>query len=123
MDIYNSGVENAPGVVKTLLGNERFQIDITRANGTVLMAGLEMKNAVVVKTIEGEIEDPTIVMEAEEEAIVKVYASDDPVAVFQQAREQGEISIRGTTFTAKLKVSAALSSTPALSFFASLIGK
>lgn len=123
VEIYNSGVENAPGVVKTLLGDERIQVEIARANGTALMAGLETKNAVIVKTIEGEIEDPTIVVEAKEEAITRVYESEDPVAAFQEAKDQGEIAVRGTTFTSKLKVSAALASTPALRFFASLIGK
>jgi len=87
------------------------------------MAGLETKNAVIVKTIEGEIEDPTIVLEAEEVAIARVYESDDPVTAFQEAKNQGEISIRGTTFTARLKLTAALSSTTTLRFFASLIGK
>jgi pectin methylesterase-like acyl-CoA thioesterase len=123
VDIYNSGVENAPGVVKTLLGDERIQVEIARADGTFLMAGLETKNAVIVGTIEGEIENPTIVVEAEEEAITRVYESDDPVAAFQEAKDQGKISVRGTTFTSKLKVTAALASTPALRFFASLIGK
>ena len=123
VDIYNSGVENAPGVVKTLLGDERIQVEIPRANGTFLMAGLETKNAVIVKTIEGEIEDPTIVVVAEEEAIERVYGSSDPVTTFQEAQDQGEISVKGTTFTSKLKVSAALASPPALRFFASLIGK
>jgi len=122
VEIYNSGVETAPGVVKTLLGDEKIQVNISRANGTALLAGLETKNAVIVKTIEGEIEDPTIVLEAEEEAITRVYSSDDPVAAFQEAKNQGEISIRGTTFTARLKLTAALASTPALRFFASLIG-
>jgi len=123
VDIYNSGVENAPGVVKTLLGDERIQVEITRADGTFLMAGLETKSAVIVGTIEGEIEDPTIVVKAEEEAITRVYESDDPVAAFQEAKDRGKISVRGTTFTSKLKVTAALASTPALRFFASLIGK
>lgn len=123
VDLYNSGVENAPGVVKTLLGDERIQVEITRADGTSLVAGLETKNAVIVNAIEGEIEDPTIVLEASEEAVVGVYQAEDPVAAFEEAKKEGEISVRGTTFTSKLKVSAALASTPALRFFASLIGK
>ncbi len=121
-EVYNTGVETAPGVVKTLLGDERVQIEISRPNGTVLMAGLETKNAAIVKTVEGEIEDPTIVVVAEEDAIADIYGSEDPVTAFQQAQNQGRISIRGTTFTSKLKVSAALASTPALRFFAGLIG-
>jgi len=123
VDLYNSGVENAPGVVKTLVGDERVQIEISRADGTVLAVGLEAKNALIVNVIEGEIEDPTIVVVAREGAIERVYGSDDPVAAFQQARNQGEISIVGTTWSAKLKVTAALASTAALRFFASLIGK
>jgi hypothetical protein len=123
IEIYNVGVENAPGVVKTLLGDERIQVEISRGNETPLMAGLETKNAVIVNAIEGEIEDPTIVLGASEETVTRVYQADDPVAAFKEAQEEGEISIRGTTFTSKLKVSAALASTPALRFFASLIGK
>jgi hypothetical protein len=123
VDLYNSGVESAPGVVKALLGDERIQIEITGANGTVLMAGLETKNAVIVNAMEGEVEDPTIVLEASEEAVTRLYQADDPVTAFEEAKKEGEISIRGTTFTSKLKVSAALASTPALRFFASLMGK
>lgn len=120
---YNLGVENAPSVVKALLGDERIEINISRADGTALYAGLETKNAVVVKTVEGRIKDPTIVVVAEEDAIRRVLASDDPAAAFQEARARGEISVRGTTLSARLKVSAALASTPALRFFASLLGK
>jgi len=123
VELYNAGLDNAPSVVKTLLGDERIQIEITRANGTALMAGLETKNALIVNAIEGEIEDPTIVVEAEEEAITRIYESDDAVAALEEAEDQGEISIKGTTFTSKLKVSAALASTPALRFFVGLIGK
>lgn len=121
--MYNLGVENAPGVVKALLGDERIEINISGAYGTALYAGLETKNAVVVRTMEGRIEDPTIVVEAEEDAVIKVLQSDDPAAAFQEAKTVGEISVRGTTFTARLKVAAALASTPALRFFAGLLGK
>jgi hypothetical protein len=123
VEIYNSGIDNAPGVVKTLLGDEKIQVVVTMADGTVLMAGIETKNAVIVNVIEGEIEDPTIVVEASEDAVTRIYESDDPVTAFEEAKKEGEISVRGTTFTSKLKVSAALASTPALRFFASLIGK
>ena len=123
VEIYNAGVANAPGVVKTLLGDERIQVEISRGNETPLLAGLETENAVIVNAIEGEIENPTIVLEASEEAITRVYQAEDPVAAFEEAKKEGEISVRGTTFTSKLKVSAALASTPALRFFASLIGK
>lgn len=64
VDLYNSGMENAPGVVKTLLGDERIQIEVTRPDGTALVAGLETEKAVVVNLTAGEINNPTIVVEA-----------------------------------------------------------
>jgi hypothetical protein len=123
VEVYNLGAENAPDILKTLLGDERVQIEISKSEGTVLMVGLETKGGVVVNTTKGEIEDPTIVVNATEDAITRVCESGAPVAAFQEAQARGEISVRGTTFTARLKVSAALASTPALRFFAGLLGK
>jgi len=122
-EIYNSGVENAPSVVKTLLGSERIQVDVLRENGTTLFVGLETDNAIVVNVIEGQIEDPTIVLEAQEGAIIKILQAQDPVVVFQQSRDNGDVTITGKTWGAKLKLGAALASTSALKFFADLIPK
>lgn len=122
VDLYNSGMENAPGVVKTLLGDERIQIEVTRPDGTALVAGLETEKAVVVNLTAGEINNPTIVVEAREDAIKRIYESDDPAAAFQEARDLGEITITGTTWSAKAKVAAALASSSAIRFFAGLVG-
>jgi len=115
-------MENAPGVVKTLLGDERIQIEVTRPDGTALVAGLETEKAVVVNLTAGEINNPTIVVEAREDAIKRIYESDDPAAAFQEARDRGEITITGTTWSAKAKVAAALASSSAIRFFAGLVG-
>ena len=123
VDVYNSGIETAPDVVKILLGDEKVQIEITKSDGTALLAGLETKDGLVVNTTEGEIEDPTIVVNATEDAITGVIESDDPVAAFEEAKDNGDITIEGTTWSARLKLAAALSSTAALRFFASLLGK
>jgi len=123
VEVYNLGAENAPDILKTLLGDERVQIEISKSDGSVLMAGLETKDGIIVNTTEGEIEDPTIVVNSTEDAITRVFKSDDPVAAFQEANDLGEISIEGTTWKAKAKVKAALSSTAVLRFLASLLGK
>ncbi|HPJ30058.1 MAG TPA: hypothetical protein PLZ42_01560 [Methanothrix sp.] len=123
VEVYNRGAENAPDILKTLLGDERVQIEISKSDGTVLLAGLETKDGLVVNTTEGEIEDPTIEVNGSEEAIIGVIESDDPVAAFEEAKDQGEISIEGKTWSARLKVAAALSSTEVLRFLATLLGK
>jgi len=123
VDVYNQGAENAPDILKALLGDERVQIEVSKSDGTVLLAGLDTKDGLVVNTTAGEIEDPTIVVNATEDAITRVIESDDPAAAFEEAKDNGEISIEGTTWSARLKVAAALSSTAVLSFLASLLGK
>lgn len=122
VEIYNMGVENAPEVVKTLLGDERVQIEISGGDGPSLLAALETRRAVVVNVTDGEIPDPTILVEATEDAVHRVFLSPDPAAAFQEARGRGEITITGTTWSAKAKVAAALASSSALRFFAGLIG-
>ena len=122
VEIYNMGVESAPEVVKTLLGDERVQIEVSGEEGPSLLAGLETRRAVVVNITEGEIPDPTILVEATEDAIQRVFLSPDPAGAFQEARDQGDIKITGTTWSAKAKVAAALASSSALQFFAGLIG-
>lgn len=120
IEVYNASVENAPQVVKTLLGNEIVKVEITQDNGTALVLGLVAVNAEVVEIIEGEPEDPTIVAKAEQDALTRILESEDPVTVFQKARDDGEISIEGTDFWTNMKVSAVLSSTSALKFFADM---
>lgn len=121
VEVYNASMENAPDMVRSLLGDEKIEINIIRMNGTILAAGLYMENALVVKTVEGEMDSPTIVIEGTEDAITRILGAEDPVKVFQQARNDGEISITGKTFKAKFKIAAALSSTTLLEFLADVV--
>ncbi len=120
VEVYNVSIENAPDMVKSLLGDEKIEINIIRVNGTILVAGLYMENALVVKAVEGEMDSPTVVIEGKEDAITRILCAKDPVEVFQQARNDGEIRIIGKTFKAKFKIAAALSSTTLLEFLANV---
>lgn len=121
VEVYNASMENAPDMVKSLLGDEKIEINIIRENGTILAAGLYMENALVVKTVEEEMDSPTVVIEGTEDAITRILDAEDPVEVFQQAWDDGEISITGKTFKAKFKIAAALSSTTLLEFLADIV--
>ena len=120
-EVYNASVESAPGVVKSLLGDEVIKVDIDRDNESSLLAGLVMENAEVVEVIKGAPDDPSIVVEAKEDAIVRIMTAEDPIDTFNQARDDGEVDMRGTNFWSKAKVKAALASSAALKFFADVI--
>jgi hypothetical protein len=117
VDSYNAKIENAPDVMKSMLGNERVNIDITRNDSSLFQMGFEVKDARIDSTIEGGLSDPSMVLTASESAIAEITGSSDPIAAFQSQIDQGRVRIEGKNFVAKAKVAALLSSGGVLQFF------
>jgi hypothetical protein len=78
---------------------------------------LKTRDAKIVRADVECIENPTIVVYAEGDAIYEVENSSDPAAVYKEAEKTGRVKIQGNTFGAKLKLAAALSSGDAIKFF------
>jgi hypothetical protein len=114
---YNSSVDKAPAVLKSLIGNERVELDIAMNNGSQFKVGMETNNALVVNTVKGGIGDPTIQIQTREDVMQTISQASDPITAFQQAKEAGNITITGNTFLSNMKVKAALSSMDLLRFF------
>jgi hypothetical protein len=91
---HNSMINNAPQFVKSLAGNETIDLNIMRDNGSIYHAGLEMKNAQVCKIIEGGASNPDVSINATEYAVNKILGSNDPLTVFMQEMNSGDISIQ-----------------------------
>ena len=51
VDAYNSKIDNAPAILKGMLGNEKINLDITRDDGSVFRVGLDMVNARRIKRL------------------------------------------------------------------------
>jgi flagellin-like hook-associated protein FlgL len=120
VDTYNQRVDGAPDLLKSLIGNERIDLNITSNDGSIFSVGFETQNARISRTVTGGIQNPTIIVSATEDAIERIKASADPVAAFQAEKGYGQVNIEGTTLVTKLKLSAVLSSLPVLKFFASI---
>lgn len=117
IDGYNSNIDNAPSVLKALLGDERVNVTILLNNSSTVGWGFETKNAKIVRSEKGGIENPTIDVYATEDAIHSVENATDPAAAYKAAESSGEVSIKGNTFGSRLKLAAALSSGEAIKFF------
>jgi hypothetical protein len=104
VNIYNSRIDNAPGILKSVVGNENIDISITRNDGSTYRTGLEMQNARISKTVEGGISNPTISINAMEDSINRIRSSSDPISTFQQEKEYGGIAIQGHTLAAQAKL-------------------
>ncbi len=106
--LYNNKIENASPIIKDLLGNENVDFTILLKNGSSLRWGMEMENAVIVRSGYSGLQNPTIVVHATEDAINNVLNAADPVEAYNEAERSGQISIECRTLESQIKVSAAL---------------
>jgi hypothetical protein len=116
VDVYNSKIDKAPVILKDILGNEKINMNITRDDGSLFRAGLDVVNARIERTVDGGWNDPTIVITTTESAINIVRRSNDPIAAFQEQRDLGQINFEAKGLLTKAKLGAVLSSTSVLQF-------
>jgi len=120
-DAYNSKIDKAPEALKGLLGNEGINLEVIRNDGSVLRVGFEVEKARINGTVDGGLNDPTIVVTTTESAIESIRVSDDPIAAFQKQMDLGQVNIRGTNPLTSAKLVAVISSTSVLQFFYSIL--
>jgi len=118
---YNSKIDNAPDVLKGLLGNERVNLEVIRNDGSVFRVGFEVEKARINRTVDGGLSDPTIVITTTESAIDTIRSSNDPIADFQKERNLGQVDIQGNNLLTRATLEAVLSSTSVLQFFYNIL--
>ena len=116
IDSYNRNIDRAPDILKTILGDERINLEVTRDNASTFRVGLDMKSARINGTIEGGWADPSITINASEEAINSIRMSKEPIVAFEKERDAGRITFEANDLIARAKLKAVLSSTSVLQF-------
>lgn len=109
VSIYNNRVDSAPEVIKSLVGNERVELNVFN-DSRVYKVGIETENAMVSRIVEGGIDNPSITINATEDAIKRIKGSSDPIAEFQKERTNRQVDVTGHTWTTQLKLNLAFSS-------------
>jgi hypothetical protein len=120
IDAYNKNIDKAPAILKSIMGNEKINLDITRDDGSVFRVGLDVVGGRINDTIIGDWNDPSITITSTESAINDTRLSKDPITTFQNERNQGQITFEAKGLLAKAKLEAVLSSTSVLQFGYSL---
>ena len=120
VDIYNKKVENAPTIMKRMLGSEKIDLIVTRDNGSLFRVGMDVVSARIERTVEGGYDNPTIVITTTESAIRDVIRSKDKISAFQNQMDNGRIRFEAKSWLAEAKLKAVLSSTSVLQFGYSL---
>jgi hypothetical protein len=119
-DAYNNNIDKAPTILKSILGSEKINLDITRDDGSLFRVGLDMVNARIEKVVDGGWNASSIVITTTESAINNVRLSNDPIVAFQEQRDLGQIKFEASGLITKAKLEAVLSSTSVLQFGYSL---
>ncbi|HOT06423.1 MAG: hypothetical protein A4E45_01302 [Methanosaeta sp. PtaB.Bin039] len=117
IDRYNTNIDQAPVILKTILGSEQVEIRVALDNGSLLDLGIETDMGSIISVSYSGIADPSIAIETSEQTIDEVIGSPDPIGAFQQARDRGDIMITANKIPGKIKVSSLLSSMEVLRFF------
>jgi hypothetical protein len=116
---YNSKIDNAPDILKRLVGNEKINIDVIRNDGSVFRVGFVMENARINQTVEGGFSDPSIILTTTENAVNTIRSSDNPIDTFQKQEDLGQVRIEGDNLRTKAKLSVVFSSS-VLQFFSNV---
>ena len=116
INTYNNQINNVPTVLKSMIGSEKVNIIVTRADGSVFRVGMDMVSAKIERTVEGGISDPTIIVTTTQSALNEVVKSKDRIAAFKKQTDAGQIRFEGKSWLANAKIKALLSSTSFLQF-------
>ena len=104
VEVYNENVEDIP-VIKTVIGEERIHANISLNDGSVLTIGITTsKDAKVIGFEKGEIADPTIKANTNENTVRTIMNSGDPVSAFQDALNTGAITYEGVGLGGKIQI-------------------
>ena len=116
---YNSKIDNAPDILKRLVGNEKINIDVIRNDGSVFRVGFVMENARINQAVEGGFSDASIILTTTENAVNTIRSSDNPIDTFQKQEDLGQVRIEGDNLRTKVKLSVVFSSS-VLQFFSNV---
>jgi hypothetical protein len=95
--LYNNNVDQVPGVVKYLLGNEETYVTIAMDNGNKLEVKMVMKDAKIVQfeKIIGYDESATISVATTEKMVMELMTSNNPIDTFMKAMDDGTLKVDG----------------------------
>lgn len=116
VNLYNSNIDKAPDLLKTVLGSERVNLVITRDNGSVFLAGMDFKNGRIVHLIPEGYNNSTIVVTTNQMTINQVVGAKDKITAFTNQIDQGNIDIKTNNWISDIKIRGLLSSSSVLQF-------
>jgi len=92
------------GPLGTLFGSEKINFHL-ETDGEVVVMGIVTQDKIVVSIEEKELEKPSLNVYADEETIMQIQRSEDPLRALKKALDEGKIKYKAVGFLNKIKFS------------------
>lgn len=102
IQIYNANVDQVPDFIKSIISNEKINIEVSTAQGTLQFYAV-MQDSTIQSGSVGSLDDATLLISTSEETIRRIAASPDPVGELKIALNTGDVSYSGLGFFSSIK--------------------
>lgn len=101
---YNNNLQNIPGFLKSLFGNEIIDLKITRTDGTVEQLSMVTKKGVIQNLTKDRLERYTLELNVSEDTINEIMESEDQITSIKDALDSEAIKYRSLAFGTRMKI-------------------
>lgn len=101
---YNANIDKVPKFIKTLFGDEKINVTITRSNGTIAQLSVETENGIIKEISTESFEEYTLNIWVAEEIINEIINAEEQTARLKQALDDKEITYKALRFTTAFKL-------------------
>src|SRR3989338_884102 len=102
IQIYNANVDQVPDFIKSIISNEKINIEVSTAQGTLQFYAV-MQDSTIQSGSVGSLDDATLLISTSEETIRRIAASPDPVGELKIALNTGDVSYSGLGVFSSIK--------------------
>jgi hypothetical protein len=102
---YNQHAQSIPSWLKTIMGDERINMEVAMDDGSTKKFAITTKKAKVESWKEKALEDPTLLAQTTEKVLNTILKEDDQFTAMAQAVKKKNITYKGLTFKSKAKSS------------------
>ena len=103
-DKYNTNIDRVPNFVKTIFGNEKMKVEVTRLDGTITTLSVETKKGMIETVTKEEFDKYTLNVWIGERTINEVMEAEDQIERLKQAIDNEEVRYQALRFKTRIKI-------------------
>ena len=102
-DEYNNYIDNLPGFLRHLRGEERINCEITLKDDSTMIIGVILSGPRIVQLQEGALDKPSAEVRMSEDTMRNILKSGSPIEAVAEALKKGDITYQPYGWTNRIK--------------------